>query len=374
MGFTGKNLESAEVLRADSQIDPDKERAAVEHKLGLSIFGSFVRLRMNPPVAEGFNIDSGEPALAIPRDNCVFLRSFGDGMKAAVRAYRRERSNGMTHEGWLAWARKFGDWLLTQQTADGGFPRSWAPATGAVFDPSSESSYNPIPFLVLLSQETGERQYLVAAERAGDFVWTQGQAIGKFVGGTIDNPDVLDKEAGTLSLEAYLELYEATHDPKWLTRARAAGDYAETWVYLWNVPMPVDADNQLLHWKKGVPTYGTQLIASGHSLVDEYMSFDVDEYAKLGRWTEDNHYLSMSKLLLHDTKNMLALPGRTFDLKGPGWQQEHFSFAPVRGFGLHRLWLPWVATSQLNGIFELDEFDPSLFRQWTESGGHRAER
>jgi hypothetical protein len=95
------------------------------------------------------------------------------------------------------------------------------------------------------------------------------------------------------------------------------------------------------------------------------MSFDVDEYAKLGRWTSDNHYLEVSKLLLHNTKNMLALPGRTFDLKGPGWQQEHFSFAPVRGFGLHRLWLPWVATSQLNGIFGLQEFDPVLFEQWT---------
>jgi hypothetical protein len=110
--------------------------------------------------------------------------------------------------------------------------------------------------------------------------------------------------------------------------------------------MPADEDDNRLQWKKGVPTSGTQLIASGHSLVDDYMSFDVDEYAKLGRWTGDSHYLAVAKLLLHNTKNMIALPGRTYDLKGPGWQQEHYSFAPVRGFGLHRLWLPWVATSQ----------------------------
>ena len=219
---------------------------------------------------------------------------------------------------------------------------------------------------MLLAQETAETRYLRAAERAADFVWAHGQSSGRFVGGTIDNPDVLDKEAGALSLEAYLALYNATHDPKWLSHARAAGDYAETWIYLWNVPMPVDADNRLLHWKKGVPTYGTQLIATGHSLVDEYMSYDVDEYAKLGRWTGDSHYLSIAKLLLHDTKNMVAIPGRTFDLKGPGWQQEHFSFAPVRGFGLHRLWLPWVATSQLNGIIELKDFDPALFQKWIE--------
>ncbi len=366
MGFTGKNLEAAEFLLADALIDADKARSAQHRRLAEAIFASFIRLGMNPPIGEGFDIETGKPVLAIPRDQCVFLRSFSDDMKATLRASRREREHGHPHEEWLNWTRQFGDWLLTQQKPNGGFPRSWKPVTGEVMDASPQSSYNPVPFLVLLAGETGEKRYLKAAEDAAEYVWANSQSTGRFVGGTIDNPDVLDKEAGTLSLEAYLALYQATHNSKWLTRAGAAADYAETWIYLWTVPMPVDADNQQSHWKKGVPTYGTQLISSGHSLVDDYMAFDVDEYAKLGRWAGDDHYLSISKLLLHDTKLMLAVPERTFDLKGPGWQQEHFSFAPVRGFGLHRLWLPWVATSQLNGIFELREFDPALFREWTQ--------
>jgi N-acylglucosamine 2-epimerase (GlcNAc 2-epimerase) len=363
LGFTGKNLESAEFLLADAQSDPDAKRASRDRNLGLAIFQSFVRLRMNPPVGEGFDINTGEPQLAIPHNHCVYLRSFGDDMKATLRAYRREKLHGISHPDWLAWTRQFGDWLLTQQQAEGGFPRSWAPVTGVVTDASPASSYNPIPFLVLLSQETGEARYLKAAERAADFVWTHGQSGGQFVGGTIDNPDVLDKEAGTLSTEAYLALYEATKDSQWLDRARVAADYAETYIYLWNVPMPADEDDKSLHWKKGVPTYGVQLIATGHSLVDDYMSFDVDEYARLARWTGDQHYMTIATLLLHDTKNMTAVPGRTYDLKGPGWQQEHWSMAPIRGFGLHRGWLPWVATSQLKGIFGLRDFDPELFRQ-----------
>jgi hypothetical protein len=363
MGFTGKNLESAEFLLADAQSDPDAQRATRDRDFGLAIFHSFVRLRMNPPVGEGFDIKTGEPELAIPRNHCVYLRSFGDDMKATLRAYRREKLHGISHPDWLAWTRQFGDWLLTQQQAEGGFPRSWVPGTGAVADASPASSYNPVPFLVLLSQETGESRYLKAAERAADFVWTHGQTGGQFVGGTIDNPDVLDKEAGTLSTEAYLALYEATKDSQWLDRARVAADYAETYIYLWNVPMPADEDDKSLHWKKGVPTYGVQLIATGHSLTDDYMSFDVDEYARLGRWTGDQHYMAIATLLLHDTKNMTAVSGRTYDLKGPGWQQEHWSMAPIRAFGLHRGWLPWVATSQLKGIFGLRDFDPELFRQ-----------
>jgi hypothetical protein len=361
MGFTGKNLESAEMLLADAQSDHDAVRATHDRELGIAILNSFLRLRMNPPIGEGFDINTGEPRLAIDRDHRVYLRSFGDDMKAIMRAYRREKAHGQQHPDWLAWTSQFADWLLSQQQAGGGFPRAWKPETGEVADASPASSYNPIPFLMILSQETSDHKYLEAAERAGEFAWTNGQSKGQFVGGTIDNPDVLDKEAGTLSNEAYLALYSATHEKKWLDRARGAADYAETFIYLWNVPMPPDDDNAQLQWKMGVPTYGTQLIATGHSLVDDYMAFDVDEYARLAVWSGDDHYMEVAKLLLFDTKEMIAVPGRTFDLKGTGWQQEHWSFAPVRGFGLHRGWLPWVATSQLKGIIGLREFDPKLF-------------
>ncbi len=133
--------------------------------------------------------------------------------------------------------------------------------SGEVFDASPQSTYNLIPFLVLpgpgdarhaLFARGGTRCRLRLEQR------TEEQAVR---GGTIDNPDVPDKDAGTLSIEAYLALYGSIKDAKWLKRARAAADYAETWIYLWNVPMPANADDRRLHWKKGVATTGTQLIA-----------------------------------------------------------------------------------------------------------------
>jgi hypothetical protein len=151
MGFTGKNLESAEFLLADAQVDDDTARAARDRELGLAIFRSFLRLRMNPPISEGFDIKTGAPELAIPRDRRVYLRSFGDDMKATLRAYHREKVHGNLHPDWLAWTRQFADWLLTQQQGDGGFPRAWIPGTGAIADASTASSYNAVPLLVLLS-------------------------------------------------------------------------------------------------------------------------------------------------------------------------------------------------------------------------------
>ena len=93
------------------------------------------------------------------------------------------------------------------------------------------------------------------------------------------------------------------------------------------------------------------------------MSFDVDEFAKLYRYTGDTHYRDVSRLLLHDTLAMTARDGRIFDLNGPGWQQEHWSLAPWRGHGLHRGWLPWVTTSHLNGMIATEEFDPKLYQE-----------
>ena len=188
---------------------------------------------------------------------------------------------------------------------------------------------------------------------------------------TIDNPDVLDKEAATLSLEAFLALFETTGDRKWLDRAQVAADIAETWMYLWNVPMPADADGDTLHWKRGrVPTTGLQLIAAGHSLVDAYMAFDVDEYARLYRHTGDKHYLDVARILLHNTKAMVALPDRGLR---PAWgrmgSRNITRWLRGAAWGCYRLWLPWVATSQLNGIFGLMELDKALFERLVARDG-----
>ncbi len=360
MGFTGKALEAANYLLQASDL-PGNPRADEFRRKGEAIINSFLKLKINPPEGEGFYWRTGTPAPALPRNRPLYIRSFGDGLKALLKAAKREKSLGREHPSWIAWTRSFADWLLAQQHTNGGFPRGWIPVTGEVADSSLQSTYNTIPFLILQSELTGDSKYKEAAIRAGEFAWENGQSTGIFVGGTIDNPNVVDKEAGTLSLEAYLALYESTKDQKWLERAKMAAAFSETWIYIWNVPMPEDERDEDLHWKKGVSTIGLQLISTGHSLVDAYMAFDADEFAKLYSLTGDEHYKEVAAILLHNTKGMVALPGRLYDLPGPGWQQEHWSLAPERGLGRKRAWLPWVATSQLNGIFGIQEYDPELF-------------
>lgn len=348
-GFTGKNIEMAYYFLYE---EPTR-------KLAYEIISSFTDIKVNPPAGEGYYFENNNPALAIPSHNQIYLRSFGDTMKVLARAYQLEKRRGYDNAEWLRWMSDFGEWILGEQYEGGGFPRGWEPVTGEVSADSPASSYNIIPFLCEMYVITGEDRWLNAAVKTGDFSWNSGHKKGRFVGGTIDNPDVLDKEAGTLSTEAYIKLYEVTSDKKWLTRAERAAQYAETWIYIWNVPM-VPGDG-LSEWTHGVSTVGIQLISTGHSLVDNYMAYDVDEYAKLYRYTGKRHYFDVAKILLHNTKNMLALPGRHYHYRGPGWIQEHWSLAPPRGKSLHAMWLPWVTTSNLHGIFETEIFDKKIF-------------
>lgn len=359
-GFTGKNIEAAYYLLYNAEEHPNQ--CSIDYrKIAGEIISSFIDLNVNPPDGEGYYFEDGCPALAIPAHNHVYLRSYGDAMKILAKAYIFEKENGRNHIEWLQWMSDFGIWVLDEQYENGGFPRAWKPGSGEVSVKSPASSYNLVPFLCEMHTILEDDKWLESAVKVGDFIWEAGQKSGRFIGGTIDNPDVLDKEAGTLSLEAYLSLYKVTGDDKWLYRAEIAAMFAETWLYIWDVPM-VEGDPQN-EWSDNVSTIGLQLISTGHSLVDNYMAFDVDEFAKLYKYTGNEHYLKIAKILLHNTKGMISLPGRENQYRAPGWIQEHWSLAPPRGKGLHPGWLPWVTTSNLNGICETEIFDRDLFEE-----------
>lgn len=348
LGFTARAADTADLLLAEPR----------HAGLGVRIVESLVRLPVSPPRAEGFRLRSGTLTSG-PREEFA-LRSLCEGGQGVLRAWRREHEAGREHDGWLRWCEALGGWLCGQAQQGGGLPRSWRDGTAEVTDPDPRAGYVAAPFLGALYETTGEQRLLDVALAAAEVAWEGGGARSQFTGGTLDHSGALDKEAATLSLEAHLVLHGLTGEPRWLERAVAAADVAETWIYLWDVPMPVDADPERLHWRTGASTVGCQLIGTGHSLVDMYMAVDVASFARLAQLTGDAHYRDVAHLLLHGTKTMVAAPGRTQGLVGPGWQQEHWSLAPPRGMSRERAWLPWVATSQLRGLAELERVAPDL--------------
>jgi len=369
MGFVGKNIECADQLLRESDRD-NSERGQNMRKIGLSIISSLIEALPTVPLqGTGYDLATGKIWDHIWL--APWLRNATEDMRVLMRAYRRERTLGRQHPEWFSWVKTYVDWLMMQQREDGSFPRRWKPGSNEIAEPTGTTSYCPVPLLIMMTEETSDPKYKLAAIRAAEYIWVNWGKRGLFIGGASDNPNITDKEAGMLSMEAFLSLYESTKDPKWLERAKTAGDFAESWIWIWNLPMPEDADNSQLHWKKGVPTIGLQgITALGPGGADEYLAWAVPSYAKLYSYTKDQHYLDVARLLLHDTKSMVAIPGRLYDLKGIGWQQEHWGLGPGRmgrGVGGHRFWLPWVSANHLYGITGLEEFDRELYQQLSKS-------
>ena len=375
MGFVGKDLECADQLLREG--DRDKtERGQKMRETGLAIISSLINALPTVPLqGTGFNLATGKPwgVSGEPSDNnwtAPWLRNATEDMRVLMRAYIREKAQGREHPEWFNWVKQYADWLIQQQRDDGSFPRRWERGSSVAAETSGTSSYCPVPMLVLMSQETGDPKYQQSAIRAADYIWTNFGLHGFFVGGAIDNPNITDKEAGMLSMEAFLSLYDSTKDAKWLDRAQTAATFAETWIWIWTVPMPIDATDEQLNWKKSAPAIGFQgITAMNTGGVDEYLDWAVPSYAKLYNLTKDSHYLDVARVLLHDTKAMVVIPGRQYDMRGIGWQQEGWGMGPGRngrGVGGHRFWLPWISANHLYGITGLEEYDPVLFKMISE--------
>ena len=359
VGFCGKHVELAGQFLRESYRDAG-ERGQAFRQNAEEIMNTLVNcFPVDPPVGEGLDLRTGQ-AGNIHGGHAFSIRPIAEDMSMLVELLQAEKEHGRTHEDWLAWGLRHAGWLLGQQREDGSFPADWD-TDGNISDAGPEKTWAPIPFFTRLSAFTGEKKWLDAACRAGDALWKGSGEKGVYCGAT-GSTQVADKESGMLSLNAFLSLYEATGEKKWLDRAAAAADYTESWIWIWNVPMPEGADPAVLGWKPGVPTTGVNGIGSNDvGGVDQYLDWAVPLYAKLYKYTGDEHYYDVAYILLHGTKAMLALPGRTYDLAGPGWQQEHWRMGPVRGIGAHRTWLPWISINHLHGITALEDFDRELY-------------
>jgi hypothetical protein len=284
------------------------------------------------------------------RDYPTYTRVATDGMRGMLRAWHTCHAAGIDHPAWLACCRSYGDWLVAHQGNDGSFVRA-VDFDGKIVNASRSATTHPIRFLVDLWRATGDDRFLTSAKRAGDFAL---QDIGRncnYYGGTADNDDVTDKEAGWIALDSFLSLYEVAREQRWLDAAERAGTFTETWLYGWNVPIP--RDERQVTFPPAKTTAGMSLIAVGHSGADIFLAFAPFAYERLAVYTGDPHFADVARVLAYDTRQFVDVGG-SVGYAVPGLVTEATTLAPPRGHGVN-VWLPWCTAAMVEPMCDFQD-------------------
>lgn len=338
MGFVGQQLPCASYLIDDGLRTHRPDRV----EQGERIIDFWTRESVSPAGVPRtwFDVDPRPKWRNYP----TFLRVVTDGTSGALRAWQIERAAGRDRRVWLSFCRRVGDWLLNVQNPDGSFFRAWNFEDGSPHSRSLTNTLHPVRLLVDLACATGDTKYRVAALRAAEWSLAH-DAPGRYVGGTPDNPDVIDKEAGWIAFDSYLALFDVTGEKRWLDAAAAAATFTETWIYGWNVRLPIDIENPQIPRLK-TTAGAASLIATGHSGADLFLAFASLSYARLSVYTGDTHFADVARLLQANTAQLVDVNG-SLGYATPGLCVEAFSLVGGRRGSSVGVWLPWGTSAVL---------------------------
>lgn len=284
------------------------------------------------------------------------MRVATSGMEGMLNAWQTMKRAGAEKPAWLETCGKFGDWLVSSQNEDGSYFLAYShqltDGKHLPTESSKSTTINPIRFLILLHQATGDDRYRDAALRAGKFSLTHLHEPYHYVGSVIDNPNVIDRESGQEAMYAFLALYDLTGEKPWLDAAVQAARYSETWMYAYEVPAEQDSDAN--DFPKDRSIVGQTLIATGQSSADLGFAFSSFDYYRLHLFTGDPHFLSIARLLVHNTKQSLNWDGKIYPGLQKGLQLEAFSVTIPRRKGVMEC-LSWNYTAHLDPLVRFQD-------------------
>ena len=346
MGFVGMALPSAALLLRDGL--QRKDHSEIERAMQVVDF--WVQQSPNASGVPKNWADFPAPDKVTFRNYPTHLRVVSDGMQGALHAWEIARKNGLDKPQWLQFARSFGDFLVAHQNADGSWFGSWN-FDGTPKQQFTNATTHPIAFLVDLSKATGDMKYQNAALRAGEFCLQTVNDAYSYVGGTPDNPNVTDKEAGVMAVRAFLALYDANGDRKYLQAAKQAAIFCETWIYWRHLPIPPGTEKQV--FLSGRNTTGISLISTGHSGADNFMAIAPFWWYRIYLASGDAHFREVARLLLHDTKQIIDWDGK-LGYKYRGLMPEAMGLSTNRGQGVAG-WLPWLGFVVTEPLVQLQD-------------------
>ncbi len=299
----------------------------------------------------------------------IYLRMLCDGLEGILDAYEYGVKNGVTNSNWLQYVLDVTDNIVDSQNSDGSFNRAFD-KDGNIpqyevfgdksigYDSADEAKFKintpiVIKLLCRLYKLTKDTKYYDSARLAAEYSYTHiYEEMGKYVGGTCDNPNVVDKEAAIYAMFGFRSAFELFGDEKYQKAMRHATCCSLSWTLMYDFACPAnEKDEQYCPYLEG-NVMGTSVIATGHASVDgfsAYIWYDIYKcYEATGNITYKKAAIALQNAVKHLTDYDGSLGWRYPCLIVEACQVSDFVYRPTDSTG--SLWLPWCSIAQINPI------------------------
>lgn len=318
-----------------------------------------------------------------------YLRCMNEDAHALLLVYEFEKGLGNDHQEWLEAAKRYGEFLLRTQEADGTWYRAYDLSEKPILEPAfwfgttkyeqKSSTASSVPFLTKLYELTKDERYLEAGKKAGKFVREVIVSGVKFNGGIHDSiyakGQLIDHESILFPMLALYDLYKVTEDEYFLKGAHDAARIAASWTCLWDVPLPEESTLATFGFRStGIGACDT----AGAGYTHPFELAAVPETTEIALKTGDKELLKVAELLWHGCNQTVAVPGKDWGYRYIGLQEEGYLISwwaaddPMFGdTGFGKRWkgegnktcFPWINAVALSCYWKLiDNYGTTDFK------------
>ena len=254
----------------------------------------------------------------------VNARCNGEVMCAYLRLYELLKQEGRRRPDFLEVAERNGVFYFTHQLTGeqgGSFGRWWS-KEGKPLNTLGTNGAHIISLLCLLEKLThsSPRRQQALARAAAYYTSLIDQ--GTYYGDTLD-ADCVDKEAGSVLLKAFLDLYEWQPKPQYLEGARKAASFLLSWLWAYNVPWPRRSPAAGLDLK----TRGLTSVSVSHHHLDCYGLAIAYDFLRLAAAGAPGPWRQYGLAMIEACAQLVASPqeplGRGSRMRG--WQPEQLN-------------------------------------------------
>ncbi len=295
-----------------------------------------------------------------------FLRYFTDAAEGFLDGCIYGKQAGLDVTAWEEAVQRIGEFLINNQNEGGSYYRVYN-TDGTVCTDVGDGKYQgtsklntpvPVRFLCRMYDYTGDQRYYDAAVKAADYCYEELYLkLGKYVGGTPDNPNVPDKEAAIFAMYAFSAVYDMTGDEKYVPALEHAVVSTMSWVYTYDFAVPYVLSEEYAHLNvfREPITAGWSVIATGHSAIDTYGAAAYHEIFKQYLRSGDEGYLKVAGLLQNNTKLGMDLEGKWgFNYKGFCLEACNVADQVFLTAG-DGVWLPWISAAFMEPMIRMEE-------------------